>query len=129
MKIRINLIAIVLLCLTGTLAAQVGSPFIHDPSTIMFSDGKYFTFGTGAGGLMSEDGWTWNSGGERPGGGAAPDAVKIGDRFLVAYGATGGGLGGRHNGKILTMWNKSLDPKSPDFKYSEAVVVAASDGY
>jgi arabinan endo-1,5-alpha-L-arabinosidase len=28
----------------------------------------------------------------------------------------------------LTMWNKTLDPKSPDFKYSDAVVVASSDG-
>ena len=27
------------------------------------------------------------------------------------------------------MWNKTLDPKSPDFKYSEPVVVATSDGY
>jgi arabinan endo-1,5-alpha-L-arabinosidase len=26
------------------------------------------------------------------------------------------------------MWNKSLDPKSPDFKYSEPVKVASSDG-
>jgi arabinan endo-1,5-alpha-L-arabinosidase len=26
------------------------------------------------------------------------------------------------------MWNKTLDPKSPDFKYSEAIVVASSDG-
>jgi arabinan endo-1,5-alpha-L-arabinosidase len=26
------------------------------------------------------------------------------------------------------MWNKTLDPKSPDFKYTEAVVVAESDG-
>ncbi len=64
----------------------------------------------------------------RPGGGAAPDAIKIGDRYLVAYGATGGGLGGGHNGRILTMWNKTLDPKSPDFKYSDAIVVASSDG-
>lgn len=45
------------------------------------------------GGLISEDGWIWNSGAERPGGGAAPDAIKIGDRYLVVYGATGGGLG------------------------------------
>jgi len=27
------------------------------------------------------------------------------------------------------MWNKTLDPKSPDFKYSEPVMVASSDGY
>lgn len=112
----------------GTVIAQVGKPFIHDPSTIAESDGKYFTFGTGGGGLISEDGWTWNSGAVRPGGGAAPDVLKIGARYLIVYGATGGGLAGGHNGKILTMWNKTLDPKSPDFKYSEAVVVASSDG-
>ena len=39
--------------------AQVGEPFIHDPSTIAQCDGKYYTFGTGEGGLWSEDGWTW----------------------------------------------------------------------
>ncbi len=43
------------------------------------------------------------------------------------YGATGGA--GNHKGAILTMWNKTLDPKSPDFKYSEPIVVATSDGY
>ncbi len=105
-----------------------GEPFIHDPSTIMECDGKYYTFGTGSGGLISDDGWTWRRGAVRPGGGAAPDAMKIGDRYLVTYGATGGGLGGGHNGRILTMWNKTLDPNSPDFKYTEAVVVASSDG-
>lgn len=108
--------------------AQIGKPFIHDPSTVTLSDGKYYTFGTGGGGLISEDGWTWNGGAVRPGGGAAPDVVKIGDRYLIVYGATGGGLGGGHNGRILTMWNKTLDPKSPDFKYSEPVVVTSSNG-
>lgn len=111
-----------------TAIAQVGEPFIHDPSTIMECEGKYYTFGTGGGGLISEDGWTWHSGAVRPGGGAAPDVVKIGDRYLVAYGATGGGLGGGHNGVIYTMWNRTLDPKSPDFNYSEPVMVASSDG-
>ena len=48
--------------------AQIGTPYIHDPSTIMECDGKYYTFGTGGGGLISEDGWTWNGGGVRPGG-------------------------------------------------------------
>jgi arabinan endo-1,5-alpha-L-arabinosidase len=131
MKLRIKIlgaIALLLVCLSQTVIAQVGRPFIHDPSTIMQSDGKYFTFGTGRGGLISEDGWRWDTGAVRPGGGAAPDVVKIGDRYLMAYGATGGGLGGGHNGRILTMWNKTLDPKSPDFKYSEAVVVASSNG-
>lgn len=121
-------IAILSFLTAGTATAQVGKPFIHDPSTIMECEGKYYTFGTGGGGLLSEDGWTWQGGAVRPGGGAAPDAMKIGDRYLVVYGATGGGLGGGHNGRILTMWNKTLDPASPDFKYSEPMLVAQSDG-
>lgn len=106
--------------------SRSGKPFIHDPSTIMFCDGKYYTFGTGGGGLISEDGWLWNGGAVRPGGGAAPDAIKIGDRYLIAYSATGGGLGGGHAGRVLTMWNKTLDPNSPDFKYTEPIEVASS---
>ena len=129
MKSRIVLIGAVALAslfASKTLSAQVGAPYINDPSTIMECDGKYYTFGTGGGGLISEDGWIWNSGAVRPGGGAAPDAVKIGDRYLVGYSATGGGLGGGHAGRILTMWNKTLDPESPDFEYTEAVEVASS---
>ena len=108
--------------------AQTGHPYIHDPSTLAECEGKYYTFGTGGGGLISSDGgWTWDSGAERPGGGAAPDVLKIGDRYLVVYGATGGGLGGSHRGVILTMWNKTLDPKSPDFRYTEPIEVASSE--
>ncbi len=120
------LIASSALLLAGVASAQEGAPYIHDPSTIVECDGKYYTFGTGGGGLISEDGWVWNSGAERPGRGAAPDAMKIGDRYLVAYSATGGGLGGGHAGQVLTMWNKTLDPHSPDFKFTDAVVVAES---
>lgn len=116
------------LCLlsAGSVFAQGGQPFIHDPSTIVECDGKYYTFGTGSGGLISEDGWNWFSGAVRPGGGAAPDAMKIGDRYLVAYSTTGGGMGGGHASAIITMWNKTLDPNSPDFAYSEPMEVASS---
>jgi arabinan endo-1,5-alpha-L-arabinosidase len=117
--------AAALVCLSA--AAQAGAPYIHDPSTIQFCDGKYYTFGTGGGGLMSADGWIWEGGAVRPGGGAAPDVIKIGDRYLVGYSATGGGLGGGHAGRILTMWNKTLDPNSPDFAFSEPVEVARSE--
>src|SRR3954452_884208 len=96
-----SLIILLSACFAGAGKAQVGKPFIHDPSTIMESEGKYFTFGTGGGGLISEDGWTWNSGAVRPGGGAAPDAIKIGNRYLVVYGATGGGAASGHRGTIL----------------------------
>ena len=130
MKTKYLSVSFTVLCslFFSRLAAQVGTPYIHDPSTIVECDGKYYTFGTGGGGLISENGWSWHSGAERPGGGAAPDAMKIGNRYLIIYGATGGGLGGGHNGRILTMWNKTLDPASPDFKFTEAVEVAASDG-
>ena len=33
----------------STVKAQIGEPFIHDPSTIQECDGKYYTFGTGGG--------------------------------------------------------------------------------
>ena len=115
------------LLMTLNADAQEGKPWIHDPSTIMECDGKYYTFGTGGGGLISEDGWNWYPGAERPGGGAAPDALKIGDRYLIAYSSTGGGLGGGHSGTILTMWNRTLDPDSPDFAFTEAVQVAYSE--
>lgn len=123
----IGLTALFAVGIAATTIAQVGKPFIHDPSTLVECDGKYYTFGTGGGGLISEDGWKWTGGAVRPGGGAAPDALKIGDRYLVTYGATGGSS--NHKGVIYTMWNKTLDPGSPDFKYTEPVVVATSDGY
>ena len=51
--------------------AQIGTPYIHDPSTIMECDGKYYTFGTGGGGLISEDGYAkaqgfWHDPAEAP---------------------------------------------------------------
>lgn len=131
MKIKNTIFHIAALGFLGIFAAenadaQSGKPFIHDPSTIVECDGKYYTFGTGGGGLISEDGWNWYSGAVRPGGGAAPDAMKIGDRYLVAYSTTGGGLGGGHASKIMVMWNKTLDPNSPDFAYTEPMMVAES---
>ena len=123
-----SFLLVVILILTGLYAAaQVGEPYIHDPSTITEYDGKYYTFGTGAGGLISADGWTWESGAVRPGGGAAPDVIKIGDRYLVGYTTSGGGLGGAHDSRVVTMWNKTLDPGSPDFAYTESVEVARSE--
>ncbi len=132
MKYGILAVAAVVGALASSLsiraAALNGEPFIHDPATVTFCDGKWYTYATGAGGLVSDDGWTWHSGPTRPGGGAAPDIIRIGDRYLVAYGATGGGLGGGHNGRILTMWNDTLDPASPTYQWSQATVVASSDG-
>lgn len=121
------LLGVMLTVASLNMHAQIGTPFIHDPSTIVVCDGKYYTFGTGEGGLVSTDGWHWTGGGVRPGGGVAPDVIKIGDRYLVTYAVGGGGLAGGHASKVMTMWNKTLDPASPDFKYSDPVEVASSD--
>ena len=105
-----------------------GKPYIHDPSTVILCDGKYYTFGTGGGGLISDDGWTWNSGAVRPGGGVAPDVIHIGDRYYVTYARGGGGLAGGHASNVYVMWTKTLDPKSPDFGFKDDTVVASSNG-
>ncbi len=105
-----------------------GEPYIHDPSTVLLCDGKYYTFGTGGGGLVSDDGWTWHSGTRVPGVGAAPDLIHIGDRYYMAYASSGGGLGGGHASAIHVMWTKTLDPNSPDYKFNDNTIVASSDG-
>jgi arabinan endo-1,5-alpha-L-arabinosidase len=132
MKSHILAAAFLLALALRTLPAQApaldGEPYIHDPSTVVFSDGKYYTFGTGAGGLMSEDGWTWHSGAVRPGGGVAPDIIKIENRYLVSFATGGGGMSGGHASRVHTMWSKTLDPKSPDFGFHDDTVVASSDG-
>ncbi len=82
----------------------------------------------GGGGLISDDGYTWHSGAVRPGGGVAPDVIKIGDRYYVAYAVGGGGMSGGHASKVKIMWTKTLDPKSPDFAFHDIGIVASSDG-
>ena len=122
-------VALLGLSICSSARAQLaGEPYIHDPSTVIQSDGKYYTFGTGAGGLMSEDGYTWHSGAVRPGGGVAPDVIKIGDRYYMAYAVGGGGMSGGHASNVKIMWNKTLDPKSPNFEFHDVGVVASSDG-
>lgn len=123
-----SLFSLLFLCMPIPVFAQEGEPFIHDPSTIMLCDGKYYTFGTGGGGLISEDGWIWHGGAERPGGGVAPDVILIGDRYYMTYAKGGGGLGGGHASNVYVMWTKTLDPKSPDFGFKDETIVARSDG-
>jgi arabinan endo-1,5-alpha-L-arabinosidase len=130
MKLRILTTILTLFSLWLACQAQAldGKPYIHDPSTIMFCDGKFYTFGTGGGGLISDDGWTWNSGAVRPGGGVAPDIIHIGDRYYVTYAKGGGGMSGGHASNVYVMWTKTLDPNSPDFGFKDETIVASSDG-
>jgi arabinan endo-1,5-alpha-L-arabinosidase len=107
--------------LAFALEGQIG---IHDPSTVIFCDGKYYTYGTGGTSLVSDDGWTWRQGTRLPRRGLAPDVIHIGDRYLLYLAANSGPTKADVN--LLT--NRTLDPASPDYKWEEGGVVASSDG-
>ena len=62
MKILRTILAASTLIVAATASAQSGQPFIHDPSTLAECDGKWYTFGTGGGGIITDDGWNWHSG-------------------------------------------------------------------
>ena len=107
--------------LVFALEGQIG---IHDPSTVIFCDGKYYTYGTGGTSLVSDDGWTWRRGAPLPRRGLAPDVIHIGDRYYLYIAANSGPT----KADINLLTNKTLDPDSPDYKWEEGGVVASSDG-
>ena len=107
--------------LAFALDGQIG---IHDPSTIILCDGKFYTYGTGGTSLVSDDGWTWRRGAVLPRRGLAPDVIQIGDRYFLYIAANSGPT----KADIILLTNKTLDPASPDYKWSEGGVVASSDG-
>ena len=98
---------------------------IHDPSTIVMCNGKYYTFGTGGTALVSDDGWTWRRGTRASRSGMAPDLIHIGDRYYQYIAAN---IGAQPKAAINMISTKSLDPESPDYKWEEGGVVASSDG-
>ena len=97
---------------------------IHDPSTVVMSNGKYYTYGTGGTSLVSDDGWTWRRGTALPRRGLAPDVIHLGDRYFVYVAANSGPT----KADVNLITNKTLDPSSPDYKWEEGGVVASSDG-
>jgi arabinan endo-1,5-alpha-L-arabinosidase len=111
-------ILLALLALDG----QVG---IHDPSTIVQCNGKFYTYGTGGSSLISDDGWTWRRGPALPRRGLAPDVIHIGDRYYLYIAAN---IGAQPKAAVNMIWSKTLDPDSPDYKWEEGGVVASSDG-
>lgn len=102
-----------------------GQVQIHDPSTIMRCNGRFYTYGTGGSSLVSEDGWTWRRGVTPSRRGMAPDVIHLGDRYFQYMGSN---PGGQPHGAINLIWTRSLDPNSPDYKWEEGGIVAASDG-
>jgi arabinan endo-1,5-alpha-L-arabinosidase len=122
MKYALLATVLVVASLALALEGQIG---IHDPSTIVKCDGKYYTYGTGGSSLVSDDGWTWRRGTALPRRGLAPDVIHIGDRYYVYVAAN---IGAQPKAAVNMISNKTLDPDSPDYKWEEGGVVASSDG-
>lgn len=123
--------------------ALEGEVIIHDPSTIIFHAGRYYTYGTGAGlpVLSSEDGWSWKRAGSllstvpggKPGpkvldkGGNntwAPDVIKVGDTFFVYYSAPGT----QPKSAIGLLACPTLSPESTNYQCEDRGPVVWSDG-
>jgi arabinan endo-1,5-alpha-L-arabinosidase len=104
------------------LDGQIG---IHDPSTVVRCNNRFYTYGTGGGSLVSDDGWTWRRGTALPRRGLAPDVIHIGDRYYVYVAAN---IGAQPRAAVNMIWTRTLDPESPDYKWEEGGVVASSDG-
>ena len=136
-----------LLCAATALALPVhaldGDTGVHDPSTVILHEGKYYTYGTGNGLpiLTSDDGWTWQRKGSLmsavPGGKAgaevlarggdntwAPDIIHIGDKFFLYYSAPGT----QPRSAIGLLVGRTLDPGSPDYQWEDGGPVVWSDG-
>jgi arabinan endo-1,5-alpha-L-arabinosidase len=131
------------LLLVSPALALDGQPGMHDPSTVVMQDGKFYVYATGAGLpiSISDDGWTWRRAGTlmqslpggRPGpdviarGGNntwAPDVIRSGDKYFVYYSAPGT----QPKSAIGLLMGNTLDPNSPDYKWEDGGPVVWSDG-
>src|SRR3954471_9456559 len=141
MKWRIAVAAACLL--TVPVVALDGQPGLHDPSTVIAENGKYYVYATGGGLPMSisDDGWTWRRAGGvmqavpggKPGPGViarggnntwAPDVIRVGGKYFLYYSAPGT----QPKSAIGLLVGKTLDPESPDYAWEDAGPVVWSDG-
>ena len=124
---RISGIAVAAACaLAVPIVALDGQPGMHDPSTVIVENGKYYVYATGAGLPMSisDDGWSWRRAGSvmqavpggKPGpdviarGGNntwAPDLIRLGDKYFLYYSAPGT----QPKAAIGLLVGKTLDPR------------------
>jgi arabinan endo-1,5-alpha-L-arabinosidase len=140
---RLSCVAAAMLLLVASAFALDGEPGMHDPSTVIQADGKFYVYATGNGlpAFVSDDGWTWRRAGSvmqavpggRPGpdviarGGNnswAPDVVRVGDRYFLYYAAPGP----QPKAAIGLLIGKTLDPGSPDYRWEDGGPVVWSDG-
>lgn len=113
------------MALTSIAFALDGQIGIHDPSTVVQCNGKFYVYGTGGSALVSDDGWTWRRGVSPPRRGLAPDVIHIGDRYYMYVAAN---TGAQPKAAVNMLWSKTLDPDSPEYRWEEGGGVASSDG-
>ena len=140
---RFSAFTMVAILVVTPLLALDGDTAMHDPSTVIVENGKFYAYGTGAGLpiSVSDDGWTWRRAGTvmqavpggRPGpdvlarGGNntwAPDVIRSGDKYFIYYSAPGT----QPKSAIGLLVGKTLDPSSPDYKWEDGGPVVWSDG-
>jgi arabinan endo-1,5-alpha-L-arabinosidase len=140
---KVRCVAAVIVLLVAPALALDGELGMHDPSTVIQADGKFYVYSTGNGlpAFVSDDGWTWRRTGSvmqavpggRPGpdviarGGNnswAPDVIRVGDRYFLYYSAPGT----QPKAAIGLLIGKTLDPSSPDYKWEDGGPVVWSDG-
>ena len=112
---RYHSLAAAIFSLATSAFALDGQVQIHDPSTVMQCEGKYYTYGTGGNPLVSDDGWTWRRGVVPARTGAAPDVIHIGDRYYMYISG------------VTMIWSKTLDPNSPDYKWEDGGSIAGKE--
>ena len=134
--------AAMLLALASALALD-GQPGMHDPSTVIEANGKFYVYATGNGlpAFASDDGWTWHRTGSvmqavpggKPGpdviarGGNnswAPDIIRSGDKYFLYYAAPGT----QPKAAVGLLVGRTLDPASPDYKWEDGGPIVWSDG-
>ena len=139
------LLAAVVVLLVVPVLALDGDPRMHDPSTVVVQDGKFYSYGTGRGIPISPSPMTGGRGGApapswkrlpagKPGpdviarGGNntwAPDVIHSGDKLLRLL------LGARHAAEIRdrTAGRHARSTRtSPDYKWEDGGPVVWSDG-
>src|SRR5258708_36241656 len=121
---RFLLAASAALVLGSSALALDGQVGVHDPSTLIQCDGRFYVWGTGGSGLVSDDGWTWRQGTVTPRTGLAPDVIHVGDRYYMYIARN---VGAQPKAEIEMISNKTLDPASPDFKWEQGGIVLTTD--
>jgi arabinan endo-1,5-alpha-L-arabinosidase len=120
-----------------------GETAIHDPSTILRLDGRYYIFGTGRGILTKSSpdlqhwtngapvfnpppAWTTNAVPGYRGHTWAPDVIRLGGAYHLYYSVS---TFGKQVSAIGLATNPTLDPASPDFQWTDrGPVIQSTNG-